>query len=725
MNKSIMPGLLFLMGVSGCASLNSSKQEVIPQANTSTVTAATRVPDRASENSGVDHQPFLYRGNDEVVKLPGSRETVKLDGEAVTLNFEQAPITEVVHSVLGEILQLDYVIEHPLNGDITLRTRTPVPRDQLLAILESLLQSNGAVMVRDVNDRYFVSASGNLQRLIPGFSAPDEVDAGFSNIIVPLQHISASEMAGILKPLTTEETFVHIDNIRNLLVLAGTGNQIKGWMDIISAFDIDQLQGMSVGIFPLKYSTVEDISIALTHLLSSEIGTGLENVVRVMPLDRLNSILVVTPRAHYLDSIRAWINRLDQPQDATNEPTLHVYKVQNGTATYLAEMLGSIFGEGAGPRNIIKDDGVAPGLSAIATGQRAGDSSESFVPPDQESPNQLGGGNFSIGDNIRIVADEYNNSLLVYSPLSEFVKIEAALRQLDLVPTQVLIEASIIEVTLADELEYGVEWHLRNNLGNGHTGNALLNLGAGSEIAPQSPGFSYTVANSAGSLRAVINALAEKSLVNVISTPSIMVLDNRTAAIHVGDQQPVQSAQTITDGGTITSSIQYRDTGVKLQVTPSVNASGLVTMDILQSVTDIGPVDTATSQRSFLERNVSSQVSVPSGETVVLGGLIRDNQSSGKLGIPLLYSIPVVGSFFGRTAINASRTELLVFITPKVIKGQEDLRNISNEMRVRMKGIQRMDDLPTASMPAPVPAPKMENTEGDVTDARNVSFPRQ
>ena len=190
-------------------------------------------------------------------------------------------------------------------------------------------------------------------------------------------------------------------------------------------------------------------------------------------------------------------------------------------------------------------------------------------------------------------------------------------------------------------------------------------------------------------------------MINVISTPSVMVLDNHTASIQVGDQQPIQSSQTITDGGNSIQSIEYRDTGVQLEVTPSVNAGGLVTMDILQSTTDVGPVDAATNQRSFLERNVSSRVAVRSGESVVLGGLIRDNQTTGKSGLPLLHNIPVIGNLFGRTVDSSDRTELLVFITPKVLKNEQDLRDVGVEMRARMKGLKRFDDLPSIGEPVP------------------------
>jgi general secretion pathway protein D len=293
---------------------------------------------------------------------------------------------------------------------------------------------------------------------------------------------------------------------------------------------------------------------------------------------------------------------------------------------------------------------------------------------------------------VRVVADEYNNSLLVLATPVEYKRIEKTLIKLDVVATQVLIEASIVEVTLSDGLEYGLEWAFDDKLGGGDSGRGVLDLGGG--LNPRVPGFSYTVSDSADAVKAVVNMLAEKSMINVISTPSVMVLDNHTAAIHVGDQQPIRNASTVTNGGNVQNSIVYKDTGVKLQVTPSVNDGGLVTLIIDQSITDVGSVDAATGQRTFLERNVSSTVAIRSGESVVLGGLIRDNESQGRSGIPLLMDIPIVGSLFSTTSTDNTRTELLIFISPRVLEGDQDLRDLNRERRARMRGITDFSDLP-------------------------------
>ena len=635
--------------------------------------------------------PSVFIGNDTNILMPPPKSAVSLDGDAVMVNFEQAPLAEVVHSILGETLGLDYVIEHPIKGEITLRTRSPIPRDQLLPILESLLRNNNVLMIRGPEDRFFISGAANARTTVPSFES--SAAGGFSNVIIPLQYISAAEMAEILKPVAPSDAFVRVDGRRNLLILAGTQLQLEGWLDIVTTFDIDQLAGVSVGIFPLTNSTAEEIFLELEQILAETSGdtpgAGLISMVRVMPVERLNSIMVVSPRANYIRTVGEWIDALDSIEDEGSEPTLHVYPVKNGNAAQLATLLSTIYadsrtgGGAGGPTR----QGVAPGMTQSSTGGLSSDM------PQRNGTSSAGqGASFDLGDGIRVVSDDFNNSLLVLATPYEYQKIERTLLKLDVVATQVLIEASIIEVTLTDGLEYGLEWAFDNNLGGGDTGRGVLDLGGG--LGPNVPGFSYTVADSASAVKAVVNALAEKSLINVISTPSVMVLDNHTAAIHVGDQQPIRSASTITTGGNVQNSIQYKDTGVKLEVTPSVNDGGLVTLDIDQSITDVGPVDAATGQRSFLERNVSSRVAIRSGESVVLGGLIRDNESQGRSGVPLLMDIPGLGALFSTTNTVSSRTELLIFISPRVVEGLQDLRDLNAEMRDRMKGLTDFSDLP-------------------------------
>ncbi|MGD9663340.1 MAG: type II secretion system secretin GspD, partial [Porticoccaceae bacterium] len=566
------------------------------------------------------------------------------------------------------------------------------------------------------------------------------IPAGYSTVIVPLHYIAAKQMAEILKPLAPPQAFVRVDSARNILMLAGTGAQINDWMSIIHSFDIDMLKGMSVGIFPVEYGSVSEIASAVDALLANGEGAkgSLSGLVKVLPLKRLNSLLIVTPRAHYLDTIKMWIDRLDKPPENSLEPALYVYPVQHGSAAHLAELLNQIYGGGGsgGSSTASADSGVAPGLqtsSISSSGGSSGDSGASSIMGNSNnallgsssaSNGGLGGTNSSgtgggsgmltgsagaasnnasdkgaanvslkgdSGSEIKVVADNQNNALLIYARRQDYQKIANALRRLDVQPLQVLIEASIIEVSLTGNLQYGLEWYLQGSLGSGLTGSAGLNFNSTGAIAPSQPGFSYAITNGEGAVRAVLSALAQKSLVKVISSPSVLVLNNNTANIQVGNQQPIQSAQSIITSGIVSNSITYKDTGVVLSVTPSVNAGGMVRMNIKQAVTDVGAVDSATGQRSFLQRQIDTKVEVHSGQTVTLGGLIKNNVSNGKSGIPYLSDIPVLGNLFSTTTKTDDRTELLVMITPRVLKNPKDLGDITREMRERMSSLESLE----------------------------------
>lgn len=670
----------------------------------------------AEETKKKERSAIVYKGSDRQVQLPARGEPVRFVGEDVSLNFEQAPLAEVTHAIMGDILKLDYVVDNPIQGQVTLRTRTPIPRDELLGVLESLLKANNTIMIRGRDGRYLVTGAGRGTKLNPTVSNAADKAAGYATIIVPLQYISAANMAEILKPVAEDSAFVRVDNSRNLLMLAGTRAQLDGWLDIVSTFDVDQLKGMSVGLFPLENSSVDEVSAALDAMLDSggEGGSNMKQLIRVIPVDRLNSILIVTPRAHYLDSVQTWIERLDEAHFSEFDQRLYVYPVQNTTAARLADLINQIYtGVSSQQRqgSSVRDaSGVAPGLSPETLGSSSGmgstsrsggvsrlsdsRSTRSTTTSANVTMNAGTGGSSETSD-VRVVADDENNALMIYATAMQYRIIEAALEQLDVVATQVIIEASIMEVSLTDELNYGLEWVFKNGLGDNYSGEGFLSSIAGaSEPASILPGFSYTVTNSVGDVSAVLNALAKESLLNIISTPSVMVLDNHEAYIHVGNQVPVIDSQTESlagSGDRVTQSISYRDTGVKLTVRPSVNAGGLVTMDVIQSVTDVGEIDVATGQRAFLERNIQSRVAVRSNESVVLGGLIRENASTASQGIPWLHSIPVVGSLFGTDRETGNRTELLVIITPRALYNESELREVSKEMRSRIRNLELVD----------------------------------
>ena len=758
--------ILFALVVAGCAATKSAAPNtdiVVPIAGKAADRVKVDKPAPAAPEAEPDAEPLILRGDQAMFRTPRPTGAKAVAGDPVSLDFEQAPVTEVVHAILGDILAVPYVVNQPVAGSLTIHTAQPLPRDQVLPVLESILQANGLALVIDPSGVYHVGRPETLRGIAPSLgNLGGTLPPGQNLMIVPLQFVGAAEMAEILAPIAAPENIVRVDPVRNLLILAATRSQLEGFMQIVQTFDVDVLKGMSLGLFPLKNVSVMEVESALAALSGGAAGQTrapgagdaaakgsvqgtakgndgapavaglalpgpLAGLVKVVAIERLNALLIVTSRAYYLDRAREWIARFDQPRGDGNEPQLFVYAVQNGTSQHLSDLLNALYGGGTTARGGGADSGVAPGLGQSSFGGGFGGNRSGFGGSSLGGQSGFGGSNRSgsrggfggstsggygggfggsrgglggsrlgrggqsgnqtemttieLGPDVRIVADEFNNALLVYAPRREYEKVRGALQQLDVPPTQILIEASILEVTLTDEFSFGLQWAFQGDVNGGRTGSGLFNPNASGDIGPQQPGFSYTIANRAGQVRAVLNTLAKKNLVNVISSPSVMVLDNHNAQIQVGDQQPVQSSTIVTDGGNTTSSIQYKDTGVMLDVLPSVNAGGLVTMDINQEVTDVGQVDAATRQRSFLQRAISSRVAVRSGETVVLGGLIRDNTSRGKTGVPWLQDIPVLGGLFRTTSRTNNRTELVVLITPRALQNDEQLRAVSDEMR--------------------------------------------
>jgi general secretion pathway protein D len=297
---------------------------------------------------------------------------------------------------------------------------------------------------------------------------------------------------------------------------------------------------------------------------------------------------------------------------------------------------------------------------------------------------------------IRIIADEINNALVILATAQEYKQVEAAMRRLDVSAQQVLIEATIAEITLQGDLKYGMEWFFTNKLGD-KTGQGLLDLSAtGAGIGPTIPGFSYSIIDSAGAVRAVLNALAQDSRLNIISSPSLMVLNNQTANINVGDEVPVvtqQQQSTVGTSSPIVNNIEYRNTGVLLEVTPRVNTGGMVVMDVRQEVSQVTSesADTTTLTPTISNRSITTSVAVQSGQTVVLGGLIREQKVQSRSGIPGLYNLPIIGPLFGTTVDEQVRTELVVLITPRAVRNSAEAAQVTDEFRNKMESLRPLN----------------------------------
>jgi general secretion pathway protein D len=670
--------------------------------------------------------PEFYSGGGVRLAQPTRPSVSVAAGGDVTLNFVNAEIREVVDTVLGTTLGVGYFIDPRVQGTITLRTSRPVPRESVLGVLEDVLAMNGAALVQadgvykiiPVDDA--VSAPVVLQQ----GSSPIRLDRGFSIHVIPLRYTSAAALREILEPFIPPGRVLRVDPVRNVFLFASTESEADDFVDLVGIFDVDWMANMSFALFPLRAASAKNVVTELQHVFGQQAGGAPANAIDFVAIDRLNAVLAISPQRSYLDQAQAWIERLDRGVEADRRQ-LYVYYVQNSRATELADVLGQAFAVTvSGTEEAAPEARVAPGLtptelSRPSTGELTPDTTgtqydqggterrQGGLERPVGAPADIGiSGGGAVGGSkseLRIVADARNNALLIFATPTEYQTIEAALKKLDIVPLEVLIEATIAEVTLNDTLKYGLEWFF--SVGNSNfvfrntepattTPNPAPNL-----ILSQFPGFSYLLAS--GDAKVVLNALTQITDVKVISSPQLLVLDNETARLQVGDQVPVATRTSVsTEVSTtapIVSEIEYRDTGVILDIIPRVNASGLVVLDIIQEVSDVvnrPGISTATTEITpvIAQRRIASTVAINGGDTVALGGLIRDNATQSKSGIPLLSDIPLLGNLFKTTTESTQRTELLVLLTPRVIRDRQDSRTVTDELRKRMHDLRLLPE---------------------------------
>ena len=691
-----------------CASVQT-QQAAVPAASTTPAVTTATLPAEASRDVAETAEALppeasleekIYRGTGKFINTKAASRAQRVvikDGD-ITLNFESADIQEVTKAILGDLLKANYLVDPGVKGTVSLQTSRPVRRDALLPILEKLLRMNGAALVEEGGVYKVTPLSSALGGLLPQVGR--QIRPGYRIQVVPLRYIAAKEMNKILEPLVGTSGILRVDERRNLLMLAGSSQELQSWLTTVDIFDVDWMRGYSVGLIPLEHVDAKTMVRELRKVLDDMQDSGMEEMIRLEPIERLNALLVVTAQTGYMEKIRRWVERLDIP-GVEPGARLYVYHAKNRKASELAAVVSEVF---TGQRKAKPSEParLAPGLEPIKLVSTDSATKQEAVPAEpKRAPRPASPEAFESvlpmpeGAEVRLVADEQNNSIMVLATGAQYKIIETALRKLDVMPLQVLVEATIVEVTLTDELSYGLEWFFQNKgWFNGYSGKGSLDLHAatsGTEgIGAIVPGFAYTIVDSAGAVRAVLNALATESKLNVISSPSLMVLDNKEARIRVGEQVPIKLAEqtTLASSESILTSYQYKDTGVLLSVIPRVNVGGLVTMEIKQEVTDLGAVETTTVQRKFLQRSINSVVAVQNGQTIVLGGLIRENNSVSESGIPVLHKIPVLGKLFGATEESKNRTELVVLITPRVAQNQQDAAAITEEFRSRLKALQ-------------------------------------
>lgn len=629
----------------------------------------------------------IYRGSSPVI---GNRHAVipqSNEPADITLNFVNADIKDVAKTILGDYLKLNYEIAGGVQGTVTIQTSQPLTRSQVLPVLEQALRLNDMALV----------VTNGVYKIVPLASATKEAGAaharatpGYGVEIVPVHYITAAEMAKLLESLAPTQAVVHVDPASNLLIVEGTAEERQTIIDDVAQFDTDTMQGMSFELLTPTYTDAEELTRELNQVLGGLTGTAL-GAVRLVPIDRLNAILAISPQPRYLEQLRGWMRRLDKPGQGSDR-RLFVYHVQNGRAVDLAATLAKTLLGSSSQSSTTEQAASTPAVAAPVSENTTVNNTNATAPPPPPAPApaespSVGGNNAMPG--VNITADAVNNSIVILATPQQYATIKLALADLDITPLQVFLEAAVAEITLNNDMTYGVQF----KASDAHNTVVLTDSSTTPTISPDLPGFSYIYTNGA-SIQVILSAIAEKTHVEVISSPKLLVLNNQPAALEVGDKVPIvtQSAvSTIGSVGTnpIVNSVEYEDTGVILKVTPRVNAGGLVQMDISQEVSDVLNTTSSTIDSPTIEeRKINSSVAVQDGETVALGGLIQDSRTRDRTGIPFLQDIPVLGHLFGDTTNKDMRTELMVLITPHVVDNITRARAITEELRHKMPTVQ-------------------------------------
>jgi general secretion pathway protein D len=718
-----------------------------------------KTDDKAHAHTQAEVQPGSGKFIDEQAARMSIASPPSVEGQ-ITFNFENQPIQAVVQAILGSLLKENYTIAPNVTGNVTFSTSKPITPEQAMPILQMLLSWTNNTMVHK-EGRYEVvpvkdAIPGNLTPRI----APPNIAKGYEVRVFPLKYIAATEMQKLLKPYAKTEAVVSADNARNMIVMAGTASELANYQRSIDVFDVDWLKGMSVGVYSLRNMDVAKIMPELDKIFGATGESPLAGMFRFIPMDTTNSIVVITPQKDYLKQAETWLYRLDIGV-GENGTQLYVYDVKNVKAVELSDHLNAIY-TGRTSTKSSTSGNVAPGLRPTSIGgfnAGAGGMSGSNYPGQQQQSKSLAatGANANASNvsttgtgapaaagqkesDIRITPIEENNQLLIMATPGEWDSIVSAIHRLDISPLQVQIEAKILEVTLDGDLQFGVQWWLAGLI-NSNTGTNGSSTGftydprfqgnpadrhrssLGGQ-APPSPagatGLFYSFLNK--DFQVALSALQTNGNTKVLSTPSMVVLNNQEAQITVGTQVPVVSTSIlgITGvAGTTNNNVSntgigqasYISTGVTLDIKPRVNPGGLVYMDVNQEDSTPGNGTSANPNPPINQRNLQTQVAVQSGETVLLGGMIQDTDSTTKSGVPLLSSIPLLGSLFGNTSKSHHRTELIVLITPRVITNSDDAREMTQEYEQKFESLAPLHAKDDVAHPAAVPAPQPSKRE--------------
>lgn len=624
----------------------------------------------------------VRRAPDRVLSRPDQAQPVP--GNEITLNLQNADLPSVVRLIMEDGLQANYVIDPAVQGSVTLFSNAPLRPEQLLPTLEEILrQNNAAVVLRDGVYRIVPRAEVGLSP--PLLDSRAIRQRGLVATVTPLRFVTANDVAEVLDSFSPVAGAIRYDRTRNLVFVVGSSAEQRTVQTLLETLDVNYFAGRSFALHALKEAEPDAVVQELTALFARQTGDP-NPAIRFLPVDRIGAVLIIADQETLMRDALSLARSLDQSVE--DAPRLAVFPVANRRAEAIAATLGQIF-------NVtVAASAQTPGLAQRTSEGETGDaqdggggggaddetSSETADTTATGTSSALAGG--GDGGVSRIVADSASNSIIALATPDGVASIESALRKLDVQPLQVMIEATLVEVALNETLEYGVRWFLqRGNFSFGF--NDVVNVATGAFL----PGLN--AAFGTNDVQATISALDAVTDVRVLSSPTLMVLDNQVARLQVGDQVPIttRSAQSTTDpDAPLVTETEFRDTGVILEIKPSVNASGLVVLQIRQEISNV-QAQSGETNPSFAQRVVESTVAVQSGQTVAIAGLIEEGSTVSRDGIPVLSRIPILGAAFGASLQSGNRSEFLVMIRPIIVRDQSDAQAATRELRRQLENL--------------------------------------
>ena len=667
-------------------------------------------------------------------------------------SLQNVNLAEVIDA-LARQLKINYILDPKVQGGVTLNTYGEAKSIDPRELLDTILRINGAAMVQTGSIYRIVLlndlANMPLRPQQDERSIPDD-DRAMLNLVF-LKYANADELSKLLKEFLGPEGKIWSYAPANLLLLLDGRRSMKRTMELVTMFDSDVLAKQRVRLYDIANSRPSELSSELEGLLKSiSMGKDLQSI-RFVPVDRINILIAVAPNPGVFTQVEEWIKKLDVKVDNPSGKTdTYVYRVKYGQADTLASSIMSLFmsmmggyggmgmggyggygmggygmggygmsgygGYGMGGYGTMGMGGYSAMGTSSALGQRSTTSGVGTTGVSGQGVAQTGvaqttglgamggagmtgqylGGSGMYGGMMgmagpRVVPNINDNSLLILATGEEYGSILKLLKQLDVPPRQVLIETKIYEVTLGGALSYGVSAYLQNK-NTATVGRSLLGSMA-------STGVSLTAGALVGQSRelfAALNASEVRTHTRVVSAPSIIATDSVAASLNVGVEVPTLQSQAVTGAQSSGSSlfantISNRKTGVTLSITPRVNPSGVVTLEVNQEVSTPQAPSTSSSIQSpsFSQRTITTQVTVQDGDMIAIGGIISETNGYSTSGLPFLSRLPVIGAAFGGRSSNLQRTELIIFITPRVIYDTNEAAEASEELKSKMRRLQR------------------------------------